>query len=94
VLFHQKAPQGKNDAEVLDAGLGVVRQRVLLPHARTRIDWGNRERLALFSRRFAPAICCTLDNGSMITLRDARVVFSARSSILTRAGQKKTLVSQ
>ncbi len=94
VLFHQKAPQGKNDAEVLDVGLGVVRQRVLLPHARTRIDWGNRERLALFSRRFAPASCCTLDNGAMITLQDARVVLSARSFVLTRTGQKKALVSR
>ncbi len=39
VLFHHDAPQGKRDAELLDAGLGIVRRRVLLPHASTRLDW-------------------------------------------------------
>jgi len=91
VLFHQKAPQGKSDAEVLDAGLGIVRHRVLLPHAGTRLDWRNSERLALFSRRFAPASCCTLDNGSMITLEDNRVVFATGSFLLTRAGGTEEL---
>jgi len=91
VLFHQKAPQGKSDAEVLDAGLGIVRQRVLLPDARTRLDFGNRTRLSLFSRRFAPARCCTLDNGSMITLEDNQVLHASRTSVLTGAGRKKAL---
>jgi peptidase E len=94
VLFHQKAPQGKSDAEVLDAGLGIVRHRVLLPHARTRLDWNNRRRLALFSRRFAPANCCTLDNGSMIRLQDSRVVSATGSSVLTRTGRSKVLAKQ
>lgn len=94
VLFHQKAPQGKSDAEVLDAGLGIVRQRVLLPHARTRLDWNNRKRLALFCRRFAPASCCTLDNGSMIRLQDNRVVSATGSSVLTRTGRSKVLAKQ
>jgi len=91
VLFHQKAPQGKSDAEVLDAGLGIVRQRVLLPDARTRLDFGNRTRLALFSRRFAPARCCTLDNGSMITLEDNQVLHASRTFVLTGSGRKKAL---
>lgn len=91
VLFHQRAPQGKSDAEVLDAGLGIVRQRVLLPDARTRLDFGNRTRLALFSRRFAPARCCTLDNGSVITLEDNQILHASRTSVLTGAGRKKAL---
>ena len=33
VLFHHHAPQGRRDAELLDAGLGIVRRRILLPHA-------------------------------------------------------------
>jgi hypothetical protein len=94
VLFHQKAPQGKSDAEVLDAGLGIVRQRVLLPDARTRLDFANRTRLALFSRRFAPARCCTLDNGSMISLDDNQVLQAARTSVLTSTGRKKALVQR
>jgi hypothetical protein len=94
VLFHQKAPQGKSDAEVLDAGLGIVRQRVLLPDARTRLDFANRTRLALFSRRFAPARCCTLDNGSMISLDDNHVLEATRTSVLTAVGRKKALVQR
>jgi hypothetical protein len=94
VLFHQKAPQGKSDAEVLDAGLGIVRRRVLLPHARTRLDWRNQNRLALFSRRFSPAVCCTLDSGSMITLENNRVVQAIRSSVLMRTGKQRALAKQ
>jgi peptidase E len=94
VLFHQKAPQGRTDAEVLDAGLGIVRNMVLLPHAKTRLDWRNKTRLALFSRRFAPATCCTLDNGSLISLADGQVVQTTRSSVLMRTGEKKALKIQ
>jgi len=88
VLFHQNAPQGKSDAEILDAGLGIVRRQVLLPHAQSRLDWRDRTRLALFSRRFAPAACLTLDNGSMVTIENSRVVFASRSSRLLKTGRK------
>ena len=91
VLFHHAAPQGKRDAELLDAGLGIVRRRVILPHANTRLDWSNRRRMALFSRRFSPATCCTLDNGSMIHLENDRVVASSRCSVVTRTGRKRAL---
>jgi len=91
VLFHHSAPQGKHDAELLDAGLGIVRRRVLLPHASTRLDWRNRRRMALFSRRFSPAVCCTLDNGSMIHLDAERVVAASGSSVVMRTGRKKAL---
>ncbi|MGA9574735.1 MAG: Type 1 glutamine amidotransferase-like domain-containing protein [Lysobacterales bacterium] len=93
VLFHHDAPQGKRDAELLDAGLGIVRRRVLLPHASTRLDWHNRRRMALFSRRFSPSVCCTLDNGSMIHLDNDRVVASAGSYVVMRTGRKKTLTA-
>ena len=92
VLFHHAAPQGKHDAEVLDAGLGIARRRVLLPHASTRLDWRNSRRMALFSRRFSPAVCCTLDNGSMIQLDDNRLIGTNGSWVVTRTGKKKTLV--
>lgn len=93
VLFHHGAPQGKRDAELLDAGLGIVRRRVLLPHANTRLDFGNRRRMALFSRRFSPAVCCTLDNGSMIHLDNERVMATSNCSVITRMGRKKALTS-
>ena len=91
VLFHHAAPQGKRDAELLDAGLGIVARRVLLPHAGTRLDWRSRRRMALFSRRFSPAVCCTLDNGSMLRLEDGQLKASINSSTVTRTGRKKSL---
>jgi len=91
VLFHHSAPQGRRDSELLDAGLGIVRRRVLLPHASTRLDWRNRRRLALFSRRFSPATCCTLDNGSMIHLEDDQLKTSKKCSIIMRTGRKRAL---
>lgn len=91
VLFHQHAPQGRRDAELLDAGLGVVQGRVLLPHARSRLDWSNRKRLALFSQRFAPALCCTLDEESMIHLDNGRLVAAHASSILSKNGRRQKL---
>jgi peptidase E len=91
VLFHHNAPQGRRDAELLDAGLGIVRRRILLPHARTRLDWSNRKRMALFSRRFAPAACCTLDEGSLLHFEDERLVSAAKSFTVTRTGQKRVL---
>lgn len=91
VLFHHAAPQGKRDAELLDAGLGIVRRRVILPHANTRLNWRNRRRMALFSRRFSPATCCTLDNGSMIHLQHDRVVASSGCSVVTGTGRKRAL---
>jgi peptidase E len=91
VLFHHNAPQGRRDAELLDAGLGIVRRRVLLPHARTRLDWSNRKRMALFSRRFAPAACCTLDEGSLLQFENEQLVSAAKSFLVTRSGQKRVL---
>jgi peptidase E len=91
VLFHQAAPQGKRDAELLDAGLGIVRKRVLLPHAHTRLDWRNHKRMALFSRRFSPATCCTLDNGSVLHLDDGKIVAAKDSFIVTRTGRKRAV---
>jgi peptidase E len=91
VLFHHHAPQGRRDAELLDAGLGIVRGRILLPHAKTRLDWSNRKRMALFSRRFSPAACCTLDNGSLLHFEDDRLVSAAQSFLVTRTGQKRVL---
>ncbi len=92
VLFHDNAPQGKRDAEVLDAGLGIVRNVIPLPQARSRLDWSSRNRMALFSRRFAPAKCCTLDNGSIIRLQNNRISYTSQSSVITRIGMKKPVV--
>jgi peptidase E len=91
VLFHHHAPQGRRDAELLDAGLGIVRKRVMLPHAQTRLDWSNQRRMALFARRFSPARCCTLDNGSLIRLEDGQVTEAIKSLVVKKSGRRKAL---
>jgi hypothetical protein len=63
VLFHDDPPHGEPAAELLDAGLGLVRDIVALPDARRRLAMSDPDRLAALSRRFAPATCVTLDPG-------------------------------
>lgn len=94
VLFHDNAPQGQRDAEVMDAGLGIVPKLIPLPHAKTRLDWTSRSRMALFSRRFAPSRCCTLDKGSIIRIENERITAAVESSVMTRSGKKKSLVAK
>jgi len=64
VLFHDSPPQGAGDAEVLDAGLGVVDRIVPLPHARHRLDLDDPVRVALLARRFSPDLAAPLDPGT------------------------------
>jgi hypothetical protein len=73
VLYHDNAPQGRRNPEIFGYGLGLVRQHVLLPDAKHRLKAGDRIRLALFSRRFAPAACMTLDSGSVLRLDGDRL---------------------
>jgi hypothetical protein len=91
VLFHDHAPQGRHDAELLDTGLGIIRQRILLPHAGTRLDWKNTRRMALLSRRFAPAACCTLDSGSLLQFEDDRLTHAQRSVRVTSKGRREAV---
>ena len=66
VLFHDSPPQGPGDAEVLEAGLGICKGIVPLPHAKYRLRLEDRARVALFSRRFGPAMCAILDEGTQL----------------------------
>jgi hypothetical protein len=89
VLFHDRAPQGPAPPEIYADGLAVVREAVLLPHARRRLRVDDSMRLAAMSRRFAPARCVVLDDGVRLDLPpdgglppDTRVI-SAHGRILT-----------
>jgi hypothetical protein len=64
VLFHDTPPQGAGNAEVLENGLGLVSKVVVLPHARHRLELDNPHRVALFARRFRPAVCVPFDEGA------------------------------
>lgn len=61
VLFHDSPPQGAGDAEVFQAGFALVPNLVCLPHASRRLKLEDRSRVSLMARRFAPAVCATLD---------------------------------
>lgn len=63
VLFHDTPPQGAGNAEVLDAGLGIASDVVVLPHAKERLQLDDRRRVSRFARRFRPSICAALDDG-------------------------------
>jgi hypothetical protein len=66
VLFHDRAPQGPGHPEVYGSGLSVLRNIVPLPHARGRLLLDDAPRMAVFARRFAPARCVLLENGTRI----------------------------
>jgi len=66
VLFHDRAPQGPGHPEVYGSGLGVLRNIVPLPHARARLLLDDAPRMAVFARRFAPARCILLENGTRV----------------------------
>lgn len=70
VLFHDNAPQGPAQTEVFDEGLGVLSRVVLLPHARRRLLLDDLTRMLVLSRRFAPARCVVLDDGTHLDLGD------------------------
>jgi hypothetical protein len=81
VLFHDRVAHGPAQAEVLDRGLGLLRDVVLLPHARRRLRTDDPVRMAVLARRFAPASCVVLDDGMALDFGpnsklpdDARVV--------------------
>jgi hypothetical protein len=71
VLFHDRMPQGRRDAELMCEGLGIVTGRVFLPDARGRLRNNEPIRTGLFSRRFSPARCLTLDNGAHLLFEGA-----------------------
>lgn len=73
VLFHDRSPEGRRDAEVFGAGCGVVPGYVFLPDSRHRLRIGDRRRVGLMSRRFSPDVCVTLDNGAALQIDDGRV---------------------
>lgn len=66
VLFHDRAPQGAGHPEVYGSGLSVLRNLVLLPHARARLLVDDAPRMAIFARRFGPARCILLETGTRI----------------------------
>lgn len=66
VLFHDSPPQGPGDAELFERGMAAHTGLVGLPHAARRLRLDDPVRVALFARRFAPAVCAVLDAGARL----------------------------
>ena len=87
VLFHDCVPHGAGpDRGVRRRASAWCRGVVLLPHARRRLRVDDRIRMSVLARRFAPARCLVLDDGTRRGARprtgglppDARVVGARR----------------
>jgi hypothetical protein len=66
VLFGDRSAHGPGHAEVHGTGLSVLRGVVPLPHARARLLLDDAPRMSVFARRFAPARCVLLEQGTRI----------------------------
>ncbi len=85
VLYNDLGPQGIQGAEVWDRGVGRVRDVVAMPHARRRLRLDDPVHAKVFVRRFAPASCLLLDDGTQVDIGDdGKVPEDAR--VLTETG--------
>jgi hypothetical protein len=79
VIFHDHVPHGVAQTEVFAEGLGLIRDLVLLPHARRRLRVEDPMRMSVLARRFAPSQCLVLDDGVRVDLAtDGRLPPAAR----------------
>lgn len=87
VLFHERSPEGRRDAEVFGAGARIVPGYVFLPDTKQRLRTSEKTRVGLMSRRFSPDVCLALDSGAEmhVDAADIRYVNSVR--LLTRDGR-------
>ena len=70
VLYYDDAPDGPTEAEILDHGLGLVPNTVLLPHAEERLRLADTSRVGALARRFSPGVCLGLENGAWVEMRE------------------------
>jgi hypothetical protein len=90
VLFNDRAAQGPGHPEVYGAGLSVLRDVVALPHASARLLLGDTPRMAVFARRFAPARCVLLEQGTRVDI-DGDGSWPAGTRVLAEDGHVTTL---
>lgn len=86
VLFHDRLPQGRRDAEILAPGIGALPGYLFLPDAKRRIRQNDTARAGAFCRRFAPDTCITLDSGSSLTFRGNALVAANDARRITSRG--------
>lgn len=87
VLFHDRAPEGPRDAELLGAGMGLIPGYVFLPDVRHRLKENDRLRSSLLSRRFSPDVTVALDSGSALWLDDTGIAGAESVRRIRRGGR-------
>ena len=70
VLFHDSPPQGRGNAEVLRAGMGLYEDLLPLPAARKRLLLDDPLRVSMFARRFEDWPCVVLDETARLNRID------------------------
>jgi len=90
ILFHDSPPQGPGAAEVLEAGLGRIRNIVPLPHAEKRLRLQVPHRVAFFASRFRPAQCLAMDGGALLCGDGESWLSSENLVRLTESGNLRT----
>lgn len=86
VLYHHNPPQGVGAAEVLDRGLGLVPDVVVLPQTETRLALDDKERISVLARRFAPAHCLGFPARAHVTWKDGKLERPSRVTRLNLDG--------
>jgi hypothetical protein len=91
VLFHDRSAHGPGHPEVYGSGLSVVRGMVPLPHARARLLLEDAPRMAVFARRFAPARCVLLENGTRMDIDNGAGAWPPSTRVLAGDGHVTAL---
>jgi hypothetical protein len=91
VLFGDRSAHGPGHPEVYGSGLSVVRDVVLLPHAKARLLLDDVPRMAVFAQRFAPARCVLLEAGTRVELSDGSARLPAGARVLGEDGRVTSL---
>jgi hypothetical protein len=91
VLFGDRSARGPGHAEIYGSGLSVLRDVVLLPHARARMLLDDTPRMAAFARRFAPADCVVLEAGTRIETSSGDPAWPAGARMLRADGHVTTV---
>jgi peptidase E len=86
VLFHDDPPHGQAISEILDNGLGLAHDLVVLPEPRLRLDLDSAPRVSELAERYAPATCIAVDHGAQIWVDGGRAVRAVDAQRLDASG--------
>ncbi|MBC7974722.1 MAG: Type 1 glutamine amidotransferase-like domain-containing protein, partial [Myxococcales bacterium] len=86
VLFHEDPPHGQAISEVLECGLGLAHDLVVLPEPRLRLHLDDPTRVSELAQRYAPATSVALDHGAQIWVKDGKAVRGVNAQRLDPSG--------